>query len=84
MTLEGGANDYVGKGLSGGRIVVYPPRASGFAAEENILIGNVVLYGATTMEKRILQRSGEASASCRHIPEQPRSSRALATTAASI
>jgi glutamate synthase domain-containing protein 3 len=50
LTLEGEANDYVGKGLSGGRLVVYPPRASGFAAEENILIGNVVLYGATTGE----------------------------------
>jgi glutamate synthase (NADPH) large chain len=50
LTLEGEANDYVGKGLSGGRLVVYPPRASGFAAEENILIGNVVLYGATSGE----------------------------------
>jgi glutamate synthase domain-containing protein 3 len=50
LTLEGEANDYVGKGLSGGRIVVYPPRASGFAPEENILIGNVALYGATTGE----------------------------------
>jgi glutamate synthase (NADPH) large chain len=50
VTLEGEANDYVGKGLSGGRLIVYPPRASGFAAEENILIGNVVLYGATSGE----------------------------------
>ena len=50
LTLEGEANDYVGKGLSGGRLIVYPPRASGFAAEENILIGNVVLYGATSGE----------------------------------
>jgi glutamate synthase domain-containing protein 3 len=50
LTLEGEANDYVGKGLSGGRVVVYPPRASGFAAEENILIGNVALYGATSGE----------------------------------
>jgi glutamate synthase (NADPH/NADH) large chain len=50
LTLEGEANDYVGKGLSGGRLVVYPPRASRFAAEENILIGNVVLYGATSGE----------------------------------
>jgi glutamate synthase domain-containing protein 2/glutamate synthase domain-containing protein 1/glutamate synthase domain-containing protein 3 len=47
LTLEGDANDYTGKGLSGGRLVVYPPRNSGFAAEENILVGNVVLYGAT-------------------------------------
>ncbi|HEX8925646.1 MAG TPA: glutamate synthase-related protein, partial [Terriglobales bacterium] len=50
MTLEGDANDYVGKGLSGGRIVVRPPKNSTFAAEENILIGNVVLYGATSGE----------------------------------
>jgi len=50
LTLEGDANDYVGKGLSGGRLVVYPPTNAGFAAEENILIGNVVLYGATSGE----------------------------------
>ncbi len=50
MTLEGDANDYVGKGLSGGRIVVFPPKRSNFVPEENILIGNVVLYGATTGE----------------------------------
>jgi glutamate synthase (NADPH/NADH) large chain len=50
LELEGDANDYVGKGLSGGRLVVYPPRASTFAAEENILIGNTVLYGATSGE----------------------------------
>jgi glutamate synthase (NADPH/NADH) large chain len=47
IELEGDANDYVGKGLSGGRIVIYPPKESGFAPEENILVGNVVLYGAT-------------------------------------
>jgi glutamate synthase (NADPH/NADH) large chain len=50
LTLEGDANDYVGKGLSGGRLVVYPPKNAGFAAEENILVGNVVLYGATSGE----------------------------------
>jgi glutamate synthase domain-containing protein 3 len=50
LMLEGEANDYVGKGLSGGRLIVYPPRASGFAPEENILIGNVALYGATSGE----------------------------------
>jgi glutamate synthase (NADPH/NADH) large chain len=48
LTLEGDSNDYVGKGLSGGKIVVYPPRTSTFQPEENILIGNVVLYGATS------------------------------------
>jgi glutamate synthase (ferredoxin) len=47
LTLEGDSNDYVGKGLSGGKIIVYPPRTSTFVAEENILIGNVALYGAT-------------------------------------
>jgi glutamate synthase domain-containing protein 3 len=47
LTLEGDANDYVGKGLSGGRLIVYPPRRSTFAPEKNILIGNVALYGAT-------------------------------------
>jgi glutamate synthase domain-containing protein 2/glutamate synthase domain-containing protein 1/glutamate synthase domain-containing protein 3 len=50
LTLEGDANDYVGKGLSGGRIIVFPPKSSTFLPEENILIGNVVLYGATTGE----------------------------------
>jgi len=50
LKLEGEANDYVGKGLSGGRIIVYPPRESTFAPEENIIIGNVALYGATSGE----------------------------------
>jgi glutamate synthase (NADPH/NADH) large chain len=50
LTLEGDANDYVGKGLSGGRLVAYPPRRSKFAPEKNILIGNVALYGATSGE----------------------------------
>jgi glutamate synthase (NADPH/NADH) len=48
LELEGDANDYVGKGLSGGRVIIYPPRAAVFKAEENILIGNVCLYGATS------------------------------------
>ena len=48
LTLEGDANDYVGKGLSGGKIVVYPSKRSTFVAEANILIGNVALYGATS------------------------------------
>ena len=47
IELEGDANDYVGKGLSGGHLIVYPPKASTFKAEENIIIGNVALYGAT-------------------------------------
>jgi len=47
LELEGDANDYVGKGLSGGRLIIYPPRSAVFKAEENILIGNVCLYGGT-------------------------------------
>ncbi len=47
LELEGDANDYTGKGLSGGKLIVYPPAESTFAAEDNILVGNVVLYGAT-------------------------------------
>jgi len=50
LEVEGDANDYVGKGLSGGRLVIYPPKESRFRAEDNILIGNVVLYGATSGE----------------------------------
>jgi len=50
LELEGEANDYVGKGLSGGRIIVYPPRKARFIPEQNILIGNVALYGATSGE----------------------------------
>ena len=50
LELEGDANDYVGKGLSGGRLFVYPPKPSVFVADENILVGNVVLYGATAGE----------------------------------
>ena len=50
IELEGDANDYVGKGLSGGRVIIYPPQASSFAAEENIILGNVALYGATAGE----------------------------------
>ena len=47
LELEGDGNDYVGKGLSGGRIIVYPPKESTFVPEENVIVGNVVLYGAT-------------------------------------
>ena len=50
LQVEGDANDYVGKGMSGGRIVVRPPRTARFAAEKNIIIGNVALYGATAGE----------------------------------
>ncbi len=59
LTLEGDANDYFGKGLSGGRIVVSPPPAATFNAEENIIIGNVALYGATSGEAFIRGVAGE-------------------------
>jgi len=59
MTLEGDANDYVGKGLSGGKIAVYPPRESRFRPEENIVVGNVVLYGATSGEAYFSGIAGE-------------------------
>ncbi len=48
LELCGDANDYIGKGLSGGRIVVYPPPTARFAAEQNVIVGNVALYGATS------------------------------------
>src|SRR5271156_5773424 len=59
LTLEGEANDYVGKGLSGGRIVIFPPKNSGFLPEESILVGNVVLYGATSGEVFLNGVAGE-------------------------
>src|SRR6185437_10934038 len=48
MRLEGDTNDYAGKGLSGGKLIVYPPREATFVPEENIVTGNVALYGATS------------------------------------
>jgi len=59
LELEGDANDYVGKGLSGGRIVVYPSTGSSFVPEENIIIGNVGFYGATSGEAFIRGMAGE-------------------------
>jgi glutamate synthase domain-containing protein 3 len=59
LVLEGEANDYIGKGLSGGRLIVYPPRTSSFQPEENILVGNVVLYGATSGEAYFNGMAGE-------------------------
>jgi glutamate synthase (NADPH/NADH) large chain len=50
LEVEGDANDFAGKGLSGGKVIIYPPKVSQFVAEENILIGNVALYGATSGE----------------------------------
>src|SRR6202011_5447032 len=57
--LEGEANDYVGKGLSGGRLVVAPPPGLARAAEDNVIIGNVALYGATSGELFVSGVAGE-------------------------
>jgi glutamate synthase (NADPH) large chain len=59
LTLRGDANDYVGKGLSGGRIVVMPPDGAQFVPEDNIIVGNVVLYGATSGEAFFRGMAGE-------------------------
>jgi glutamate synthase (ferredoxin) len=59
LYLEGDANDYVGKGLSGGKIIVVPPRGSTFTPSENVIIGNVALYGATAGEAYIRGMAGE-------------------------
>jgi glutamate synthase domain-containing protein 3 len=59
LTLEGDANDYAGKGLSGGRLIVFPPKQSKFQPEKNIIIGNVVLYGATGGEAFFSGVAGE-------------------------
>jgi len=59
MTLEGDSNDYWGKGLSGGKLVISPPRQATFAPEENVIIGNVSLYGATSGEAYVRGIAGE-------------------------
>jgi glutamate synthase domain-containing protein 3 len=59
MELEGDANDYVGKGLSGGKLIIYPPQGGSFKAEENILVGNVCLYGATSGQAFFRGRAAE-------------------------
>ena len=59
LELEGDANDYLGKGLSGGKIIIYPPVSSTFVPEENIIIGNVAFYGATNGEAYINGVAGE-------------------------
>src|SRR5204863_1403824 len=57
--LEGDANDYFGKGLSGGKLVAFPPAKATFVPEENIIIGNVAFYGATSGEAYIRGLAGE-------------------------
>ena len=59
LLLEGDSNDYVGKGLSGGKIIVFPPSAATFVAEENIIVGNVAFYGATSGEAYVRGVAGE-------------------------
>ena len=59
LTLEGDANDYVGKGLSGGRIVVFPPKQAVFAAHDNVIIGNTAFYGATGGAAFVSGQAGE-------------------------
>jgi glutamate synthase (ferredoxin) len=59
LSLEGDANDYIGKGLSGGKIIVRPPRESVFTAQENVIVGNVAFYGATAGEAYIRGMAGE-------------------------
>jgi glutamate synthase (NADPH/NADH) large chain len=59
LELEGDANDYFGKGLSGARLIAYPPKNASYVPEENIIIGNVALYGATSGEAFIRGKAGE-------------------------
>jgi glutamate synthase (ferredoxin) len=59
LELEGDANDYFGKGLSGGKMIVYPPEGSTFAAEDNVVVGNVAFYGATGGEAYVRGLAGE-------------------------
>jgi glutamate synthase (NADPH/NADH) large chain len=59
LELEGDANDYFGKGLSGARLIVYPDKKAGFIAENNIIIGNTAFYGATSGEAYIRGKAGE-------------------------
>lgn len=80
--LEGESNDYLGKGLSGGKIVVVPPVGSKFVPEENIIIGNTVLYGATSGFVSVRGVAGERFAVRNSVPLL--SSRVSVTTAANI
>lgn len=59
LELEGDANDYFGKGLSGAKLIIYPPRNASFVPEENSIIGNVAFYGATSGEAYIRGKAGE-------------------------
>ena len=67
LELEGDSNDYFGKGLSGGTLVVYPPKDAKFQADENIITGNVALFGATSGKAFIAGVAGERFC----VPELP-------------
>ena len=82
VRVEGDVNDYCGKGLSGGKIIVYPPREATFVAEENIIAGNVVLYGATSGEVYPARHRRRAVLRPQQRRARP-SSKASAITAAS-
>ena len=82
LVLEGDANDYTGKGMSGGTLVVRPSEDATFRAEDNVIVGNTVLYGATTAAGRS-SVAWPASASRCATPASWRWWRASATTAAS-
>ncbi len=73
IELEGDANDYVGKGLSGGKVIVYPPKKATFAAEDNMIVGNVALYGATSgyafIRGRAAERFGVRNSGARAVVE---------------
>ena len=80
LRLDGDANDYVGKGLSGGRIIIRPPADFGIVPEELIIVGNTVLYGAIAGECYFRGMAGERFAVRNAAPS--RSSKAPATMAA--
>ncbi len=82
LELVGDANDYVGKGLSGGRVIVRPPDDVLFLPEDNVIAGNTLLYGAT-VGRGVPARAGSGSGSAPATPARWPSSRASATTPAS-
>ena len=81
LRMVGDANDYVGKGLSGGRVIVRPAEDAKYVAEDNVIAGNVIGYGATSGQ--LFLRGIVESASASATPAPRRSSRAWVTTAAS-
>ena len=83
LSLTGDSNDYFGKGLSGGKLAVRPPKEAAYVPEDNVLIGNVALYGATG-GAAVHQRPRGASGSACAIPARQPLLRAWANTAASI